>query len=184
MASAAGSNMATLAAPLTALQSSISGGNLAPAAMMDAIIRSTYCAAIYNTSAGQSIPSGTGTVVNFDTQELDTDSAVATGAGWTFTCPTGKGGLYHVSAVVGFGTFNASSTLFTGVFVSSTEKHRSNRYLAGATDAVPYVSLSADVVLAAGDTVQIKVLHQAGVNKTLEGIGISNRICIHRVFGS
>jgi hypothetical protein len=46
------------------------------------------------------------------------------------------------------------------------------------------VSLSADVVLAAGDTVQIKVLHQAGVNKTLEGIGISNRICIHRVFGS
>jgi hypothetical protein len=177
--------MATLAAPLTALQSSISGGNLAPAAMMDAIIRSTYCAAIYNTAAGQSIPSGSAMVVNFDTQELDSDSAVSTGAGWTFTCPTGKGGLYHFSAVIGFEPWSVAATVFPSIWQNGTEKQRGSRFVTAAADPAPYVTLSADLVLAAGDTVQVKIAHQAGVNKTLESsTSASNRICIHRVFGS
>jgi hypothetical protein len=148
------------------------------------IVTNPYCAAIYNTTAGQSIPSGASTVVNFDTLELDSDGAVATGAGWTFTCPTGKGGLYHVSAVCGFASFNVAAIVFGGIFQNSTEKHRSNRWLTAAADSVPYVTLSADLLLSAGDTVQFKIFQGAGVNKTLELLAASNRICIHRVLGS
>ncbi len=64
---------------------SISGGN--------------SCAARYKISgstANAALANNSTEIIDFDTSVFDTDTAVATGASWKFTVPTGKGGKYLV----------------------------------------------------------------------------------------
>lgn len=56
--------------------------------------------ASYNTTAGQAIPNGTDTVVNYDNQLFDGTSIVTTGASWHATVVTA--GAYYVNAKVSF----------------------------------------------------------------------------------
>lgn len=57
------------------------------------------CRASYNFSGTQVCGAGP-TILNFDNQLYDTDSAVTTGANWKFTVPAGKGGYYLVTCNV------------------------------------------------------------------------------------
>ena len=63
---------------------------------------SSYLGARYHqaSATAQSIPGTAATVVNFDTSDFDTNSAVTTGSTWKFTAPSA--GKYHVSAAVLF----------------------------------------------------------------------------------
>lgn len=55
----------------------------------------------YNSTASQSIPNDTATVVGFENEDYDTDNAVTgSGTSWLFTVPSGKGGNYHVETFV------------------------------------------------------------------------------------
>jgi hypothetical protein len=61
----------------------------------------TRAYAVYTSTAGASFASSaTPTIVDFATKVSDSRSAVATGAAWKFTVPTGHGGLYLVGATV------------------------------------------------------------------------------------
>lgn len=89
-AALAGSNMATLATPLTGLQTSISGGNLAPAAYLDAIL----------SSVGFQVENAiTGLASNSTTSTSFVDMP---GTSWTFTAPIGKKYVVHCDTAAYF----------------------------------------------------------------------------------
>jgi hypothetical protein len=184
MATTAGNNMFALDPKYTSLKDTIAGGSLAPAAFMDAIVaaQSPRCVAIYNTVAGQSIPNAAGTVVNFGTAELDTDSAVTIGATWRFTCPSAKAGVYHASGVIGFGgPFGATAAIVATVLVNGAPVFCSNRYQCSTTDSNPFVVFSGLLNLAVGQTVSATIFHNAGAARSLDTGGASVRIGIVRV---
>lgn len=62
------------------------------------IMASSTVAADYKTSAGQTIPHATDTIVNFGTKVFDDTNSVTTGASWKFTAPIS--GKYLVSTTV------------------------------------------------------------------------------------
>jgi hypothetical protein len=87
-AALAGSNQAALAAALVALQNSISGGNLAPAALIDAILSSVGY-------RDQSVAMSTSATTN------STSFVDATGwASYTFNAPIAKTYVVHVDLAV------------------------------------------------------------------------------------
>jgi hypothetical protein len=54
----------------------------------------------YTLTTAQDIPNASGTIVNFDNEEYDSENAVTTGAAWKFTVPAGLGGYYLVTAML------------------------------------------------------------------------------------
>lgn len=88
-ATLAGSNQASLASPLTALQDSITNGNLAPAALIDAILSST----------------------GYQGQDVSTSSATISSASfvniwgqWTFNAKVAKTYLLHLDVCLSAAT--------------------------------------------------------------------------------
>jgi hypothetical protein len=141
------------------------------------------CVAIYNTSAGQSLPLGTSTTINYSTKEADTDNAVTVGASWVFTCPAGKGGYYSVTASAGFTATGASTTdVMLQCFKNAVEIQRGNRLVAPASPNVTYLVLAGLAQLAAGDTLHIQ-MYTGSATETTEAYAATNRVSIHRITG-
>lgn len=145
---------------------------------------SDYCAAEYNTTAGQSIPNNTVTIVNYGTSVKDTDAAVTTGASWHFTCPTGKGGEYIVAANIAWHTApGGSATLL--LFKNGSRFHDlQNLVVTGGLGAGAGFGGSTVVTLAAGDTIDVRGYQLSGGAVTLETNAYQNRITINRILGS
>lgn len=145
-------------------------------------------AAIYKTASSQSIANATAWVtVDFGTSVLDTDNAVSTGASWHFTVPTGKGGLYQVSGVVGI-SFPASTAvdLVTAILINGTPLQYGSRIAATTWGAAAnwHSEFSAVVSLAAGDTIALGVYQNSTAARVLIGDANGNRVSIIRVSGS
>ena len=68
--------------------------------------------AYYSSSVAQVVVSGT--IIDFQTLETDTDSAVTIGANWRFTCPVGKAGTYIVAAAWNTNAINALQLFLNG----------------------------------------------------------------------
>jgi tail fiber protein len=66
--------------------------------------------AYYRKATTTALATGT-TLLNFDIMKADSHSAVTTGAGWKFTVPAGKGGLYLVTAASTTNTTSAHQSL-------------------------------------------------------------------------
>lgn len=147
--------------------------------------RSVPVVAVYTTTAGQSIPHDTLTVVNFGSEVVDTHKAVSTGAAWRFVAPLA--GNYHVWAALLFAATAAwaeherailylhkngllYSVLDFAVGLDSsaaaTTKH------VGGGDVVP---------LAAGDAIQIRVNQNSGDTLALTTVAGYSHISIFRI---
>lgn len=137
----------------------------------------------YSTAAGQSIPSGTATVINFGTVAYDSHGAVTTGAAWKYTAP--GSGKYRVTSF----SFLNDTTNFNG----STEYMDLVLYKNGAafcniTSVRPYASQqypsatgSTTISLLAGDYVDVRMNQTSGASLSLFSDGGLNWICIERV---
>lgn len=132
-------------------------------------------AARYTTVAGQSIPSGTGAIVDFGTSDYDTHSGVTTGSSWKFTAPVS--GKY---AVKGFVTFATDS--FTASYVFSLDLYKNGNFYqrvgfarAVASSVATYVVQgSADIALSAGDYIDLRVSHTESTSRSLaSGVGFN-----------
>jgi hypothetical protein len=145
---ASGGTASTLTATATLATGSVSG----------AISTLATCAAIYHRNATQSIPRNVQTVVNFDILEVDTDSAVTTGAAWHFTVPAGKGGLYHIAFRVVL-TVNATTTLiFANIQLNGGEIRRVfSDPVVSSSNSNPVVGGSSVCALVPGDTISCAV---------------------------
>ncbi len=139
--------------------------------------------AIYNTNVMQVLTNGASTIVNFDTKEVDTDNAVTIGGAWHFTVPAGRAGIYKVAATVSFlgPSAGGGTTCFIGIFKNGVETKRGDRMMAqvalGTTTL--YVNVSADLLLAAGDAIDIRAFQNMGTF-TLEGYTPSNYVSIRQ----
>lgn len=136
-------------------------------------------AAIYNLTSAATIPNATPTVVNFANRELDTNSAVTTGAAWVFTCPPGMAGLYRVAATVSLGVLTATADAYVSVYKNGTEVHRGERK--SLTSTYGGCSVAADVQLVAGDTLAISAYQNSGAGQPIDNsTAAANRISIAR----
>jgi hypothetical protein len=141
-------------------------------------------AAIYRTSAGQSIPHATWTIVDFDSRELDTHRAVTTGASWRFTAPVE--GVYVVSASIMFaatttwadGEVGDLSVYKNGSLVFSLDRTNSN----GSSASVNMrLGGSTAVRLDVADYIDIRIYQGSGAALALQGEARYNRVAIYRV---
>jgi hypothetical protein len=142
-----------------------------------------FSAAGYYRTATQTIGTGSFTIINFDTQEYDTDSAVTTGASWKYTVPTGKGGIYHVSASTNL-TPAATGQSILAVYVNGSEKRRGVHLQQSGALLFLGPHVSADVKVNAGDTIDVRLFQDSGGNQTTEASASCTWVTIHRVFGS
>lgn len=131
------------------------------------IAASETVAARYTSAAGQSIPNGTGAVVDFGTKDYDTHGAVTTGASWRFTAPIQ--GYYECSAFIKY-----ASASFTGGNEASlylrkngTNTSRPSYFIAATGTQQPSVLVRDVLFLNAGDYVDFFSEHGEGSNRVL-----------------
>jgi|TARA_R100001530_G_C4231113_1_gene132667 hypothetical protein len=118
----------------------------------------------------QTIATSTDTVIAYDTELYDTDSAVSSGV---FTVPTGKGGKYFFAMNGGFNTSSDIDTVSITISKNEQKTISSNagdavniEYHHDGTTVSQYIqSLSTTMDLDAGDTVRVYYWHNYGSNR-------------------
>lgn len=119
----------------------------------------------YVDTSGQSISSGTTTIVNFNTATFDTSGFVTTGANWKFQNLATTTDVFHVSAQLNLVSATGGGSLIIYIYKNGT-KYSENYTLTGG--AAPYaVNISDKVQLAPNDYIDIRVLQNAGVSRSL-----------------
>jgi len=139
----------------------------------------------YKTDAGQSISNATMTIVNFEDQVYDNCGWVVTGANWRFTARTP--GVYHVDARLLFAISTAWATgegaticvYVNGALYTSLEGEAMMN--SGSVAQYKTVGGSADVGLALGDYVDIRIYQASGGALALQADASWNWVSIHRV---
>ena len=121
-------------------------------------------------ASAQSIAHNTSTVVAYDTEIYDTDSAISSGV---FTCPSGKAGKYFFTAICGFNSSNVIPNVTLGLSKNdetSTGATNGNfslieyRHL-GSGNANTHFCVATTFDLAATDTVKVRIYQNYGSNQ-------------------
>jgi hypothetical protein len=102
-------------------------------------------------ATSQSIPSSASTTIVFDTEQYDTSNNYNNATG-VFTAPVA--GFYHFDTGVSVAA-TSTSTMYISIFKNGTEFRRGSRTTSGFTADL---TMSADLQLAASDTVDVRVL--------------------------
>ena len=113
--------------------------------------------------AGQVVPTGAATTATWvnGSEVRDTEAAIAVGTG-VFTCPAGMAGLWRFDASISFGS---NATGLRGMWLEhSVSVTRYSQFL--LPGAVESLAASADIVLAAGETVRVVMFQTSGGNLT------------------
>lgn len=150
-----------------------------------AIAASETVAARYRTSAGQSIPNNTPTIIDYGTRDYDTHGACTTGSSWKFTAPTA--GKYSVSAraySTNGGGWSLSETWKIYVYkngsiwgvLGGTEVHAAHSQRMEANG-------NTDVILNAGDFIDIRIIQNSGAPVSLQNDGDECHVSIHKIGG-
>jgi len=137
--------------------------------------------AIYTTAAGQSFTSGSTAILNYGTSELDTHNAVAVGASWRFTVPTGKGGLYAVSAAAMWNAAITTGAITLQLFKNGSLWRTLFKVVTGTNTPQTMMTGSTNINLAAADYVDVRVTQSSGSPVVLSSTAAENAISIHRI---
>ncbi len=138
-------------------------------------------AARYKTAAAQEIANSTVTIVNFETEQYDTHDAVTVGAAWHFTAPVT--GYYLVTSYIRF----TASTGWTDTETVEYLLYRNgSQYSAldrkdsfGSGSSIYAFANGSDIVyLAAGDTIDLRVLQTSGAALALHNNDRHNYVSI------
>ena len=123
--------------------------------------------AFYATSnSANSLTSGGYSKVNFDTEQVDTDSAYDTSS-YRFTVPSGEGGKYWISA--SWGADSGNDTDKISVFV---RKNGSNIFgMTAVNKAYNSTNVSGMAVLAAGDYIEVYAYQDSGTTYNINTDG-------------
>ncbi|MCP4869275.1 MAG: hypothetical protein GY898_11215 [Proteobacteria bacterium] len=114
------------------------------------------------------IVTATPTLISFDTEDLDRTGWI-TVPSTTFTCPTGFGGIYLLSAYVEWNETGAGSN--TGDRRTSILRN-SSEVVALREDSAKFGStkqpVTTAIIIADGDTVELEVYHDSGSNRAVD----------------
>ena len=138
----------------------------------------------YKVAAVTSLTNDTDVIVNFGTEEFDTENAVTVGASWKLTVPVGFAGYYLIPALVTLesAAFDAGEYLQISVYVGETLKTIiAKRVVDTAGTFVLSVGGSVIVYLADEDEVSIKAKQNSGAAVNVAADGDSNHVSIVRV---
>lgn len=145
-------------------------------------LRSPICFAQYNTNAGQLIPSGSTTVVNYDTKLFDSHGLVTTGAAWKFTADRRMLAIVSASATTVTNIYDAGEYFHLLVRVNGTMLTTLNHVSVDSSTAVRRgASGTHSVILNAGDYVDASVNQNGGSNAALDNY-YYNRIAIIGIY--
>ena len=134
----------------------------------NAALKNTPSFSVY-LSANQSINNNTVTLIQFNTEYWDTDSAYDTST-YKFTVPSGQGGKYVFTSSLFMASMDNGETLEHYFYKNGSEILRArnkNDAFGGGQDVITNTSFVVD--LAATDYVQLYVRHFAGVTNNLQG---------------
>ena len=148
-------------------------------------IPTRICVARYTTNAGQSIGTGgSSAIIDFEDLSIDTDSAVTVGAAWKFTCPTGKGGIYHVEADVTYASTAWAASNVAQLFLYKNGALYSvlrRKTMESAVTLYNNIHGSDTISLAAGDYIDIRTSQNTGGAVALHTDGLNNHVSIYRI---
>ena len=137
----------------------------------------------YDSDAGQEIPNGTETIVNFDSTTLGYDiySAVTTGASWKFTAPLA--GVYHISfGCLISGAFDAGETVIANIYKNNIDYARTFWGEAHAGGTFVFTPNGAtDMYMAKGDYFDIRLYQNSGGALNLDNNEEYVFVSVHRV---
>jgi hypothetical protein len=129
-----------------------------------------------STSAGQSIPNASVTIVVFGTVTTDSDSGLNVGTG-RYTIPVGKGGDYLITAVV---AYNLAQPTFTQALIFKNGV-MSKDQIVGNPAAQQTIGVSAILRLAAGDIIDIRTQHGNAAAQALAALPDRNYFALKRI---
>lgn len=118
-------------------------------------------AAVYTHTTSDTVDSGTPTIHDYDTKVTDTHNAVTTGAAWKFTVPTGRGGLYSVSATGGFAGVGVPFMLTLFLYKGGSINKRLCGIEGAGADGL-FGNGSTTIELAAGEYIDIRIQQDSG----------------------
>jgi hypothetical protein len=123
--------------------------------------------AAYQTSGGQSIPNGTGTKVQFQSEEWDTANCFDSTTNYRFT--PNVAGYYQLNAQISYNSFTPSETQIQ-IYKNGSAIRRGNRFNAAGS---PYLVISS-MVYANGSTdyFEIYTYQASGSAQTLENLDV------------
>ena len=116
-------------------------------------------------SANQSIATATATIVQFNTEDFDTDSAYDT-SNYRFVVPSGKAGKYFFSArlYMEYGN-NANELGRLGIYKNGTAQAIFGGLANGTENQGKSLSINTVLDLAVSDYVDVRMYHQQGGNQ-------------------
>lgn len=145
------------------------------------------CSARYTlNSTAQTIGNNSTTLVQFNSQSYDTDSAVTTGAGWKFTVPAGHDGDYVIAGLITL-TATAGWAANERAIVRLYKNGASASRIIGARVAEATHSLAVSVpflgaiTLAATDYIDVRLDQNNGGNVSVTASATLNHIAIARM---
>lgn len=147
-----------------------------------AIAASESVNASYTTTAGQSIPNSTLTIIDFGTKDFDSHNAATTGASWKYTAVIS--GKYRVTSnltTTSTGNFSAAEYIEARVYKNgSIHSAKIHSDFNGSTSNKS-VQISTLVNLLAGDYIDVREYQTSGGSMPLETAAGYNWIDIERV---
>lgn len=147
------------------------------------IAASETVAARYTTTAGQSIPNATTTIVDYGTKDFDTHNAVTTGASWKFTAPIP--GKYMVSGGGAHGpaSWTATQLIFFEVDKNGSVHSNLVQTRIQTTGSNNYRMYGGGVIVncIAGDTIDIRTFQNQGGAVSMQTSAGDNWVAIVRV---
>lgn len=148
------------------------------------VTRNDVCA-MYSTNAGQSIPNGAETVVDYGNKIYDPLGSVTTGASWVYTAPFD--GVYALQAIAQFDSaawtagqearfYLYGPGSFAGIIIDTS-------YVDVVTTRNVMVKGGAILYMAAGATVHVRLYQVRGSSTAMAANNATNYIHISRIAG-
>jgi len=149
-----------------------------------AIAANELVACSYSTNAGQSISTGSDTIIDFEDLVVDTHSSVTTGASWKFTAPVS--GTYSVSKkilTIASANWSAGNNGIARIYKNGIYEKELSRFKMQATLNPCTMILSGDTLLplVKGDYIDIRVYQDNGSTENLDSNFERNFISINRI---
>jgi len=139
---------------------------------------STRARALARSTGGATLTANVYSIVDFNSVTTDTRSAIATGAAWKYTVPSGHGGWYLIQANV-FLNGGSAATPYCGIFVNGSAILRKTIGSLGTVAG----TIGAEIAyqLSAGDYVDFRVFPDASNTRALSTSSNDNWISITRL---
>lgn len=124
----------------------------------------------------QSIPSGTFTKVNLDTENYDTDSEFDSTTNYRFTATAA--GYYSIKASIGYLSVNDNKMGQCWIYKNGSAYRRNVESWSNTTWGM--TSIACDIYLAANDYIELYTWHDNGTAKNIAGDNGRTYMSIHR----